>query len=61
MALVKCGECKGQISTNAKACPHCGSRLSPITSSMNRLGWDMMKLAVLLVLGFFALIVFGKR
>ena len=26
MALVTCRECKGQISSEAKACPHCGYR-----------------------------------
>ncbi len=24
MALVKCQECKGKVSTEAEACPHCG-------------------------------------
>lgn len=26
MALTKCRECGGQVSTGAKACPHCGAR-----------------------------------
>lgn len=25
--LVKCGECGGQMSTTAVACPHCGHRV----------------------------------
>lgn len=27
MALIKCPECGNEISTNAKACPHCGSEI----------------------------------
>lgn len=27
MALVKCKECGGQVSTTAKACPHCGAKV----------------------------------
>lgn len=26
MAVIKCGECKGNVSTSAKACPHCGAK-----------------------------------
>ena len=26
MALIACPECKGQLSTDAKTCPHCGSK-----------------------------------
>ncbi len=31
MALVKCGECGGQVSDKAAACPHCGA---PVGSSL---------------------------
>lgn len=27
MALKQCPECHGQVSSSAKACPHCGHRL----------------------------------
>ena len=27
MALIQCGECKGQVSDQASACPHCGAPL----------------------------------
>lgn len=27
MALTTCGECKREISTTAKACPHCGAKV----------------------------------
>jgi len=26
MAVIKCGECKGNVSASAKACPHCGAK-----------------------------------
>ncbi|QSP94014.1 hypothetical protein LPB19_12530 [Marinobacter salinisoli] len=26
MAVINCGECKGLVSTSAKACPHCGAK-----------------------------------
>jgi len=26
MAVIKCGECKGNVSTSAKACPHYGAK-----------------------------------
>ncbi|WP_018403228.1 hypothetical protein [Marinobacter gelidimuriae] len=26
MALIKCGECQGSVSTTAKTCPHCGAK-----------------------------------
>lgn len=28
MALVKCKECQGEVSTKAAACPHCGAKVS---------------------------------
>jgi predicted amidophosphoribosyltransferase len=28
MALIKCGECNSDVSTEAKACPHCGAPIS---------------------------------
>ena len=27
MAMTKCDECGGQMSTRARACPHCGARV----------------------------------
>lgn len=29
MALTTCSECKGQVSTTAAACPHCGAKVAP--------------------------------
>lgn len=29
MALIKCPECEQDVSSSAKACPHCGYSLSP--------------------------------
>jgi len=28
MALIKCPECKKEISTTAEACPHCGALIN---------------------------------
>lgn len=35
MALTKCGECGGEVSSAAAACPHCGAR-TPTRPAYNR-------------------------
>jgi predicted nucleic acid-binding Zn-ribbon protein len=37
MALMKCPECGGDVSTTAKACPHCGSTVKKPTSRAAKL------------------------
>lgn len=49
MALVNCKECNGQVSSNAKLCPHCG------TTSFN--GMSFKTLLNLSLAGLFGLIV----
>lgn len=49
MAMTKCKECKQQVSTSAKTCPHCGVK-NPGTTTGQIIGG----MAILLV-GFFAL------
>ena len=38
MELVKCPDCKRDISKAAETCPHCGSRLSPFKYFLD--GWQ---------------------
>src|SRR5688572_17202643 len=33
MAVISCLDCEGKVSTNAKACPHCGAPLGPSSTS----------------------------
>ena len=47
MALIKCKECGQQVSTDAKTCPHCGTR--SVTSSKLS-----MLLGILVLLGIIA-------
>ena len=44
MAVVKCKECSGQVSTTAKACPHCGAKQP---KKVGVLGWLFVLLFVL--------------
>lgn len=53
MALKKCRECGGQVSTDAKACPHCGAK-DP-TNQNARNTW----IAITIVLGVWAAIHFS--
>lgn len=32
MAIIQCSECRGQVSSSAAACPHCGAKAKPKTS-----------------------------
>lgn len=38
MALKSCPECKKEVSSEAKACPHCGKPLPKIADMMGSLG-----------------------
>lgn len=49
MALTKCKECGGQLSTKADACPKCGAKRPKRTSTET---WFFGGLFVLLVIGF---------
>lgn len=42
MALIKCGECKKQISDKAAACPHCGAPAG-LTANKKTISADMKK------------------
>ena len=33
MALIRCGECQGQVSDKAAACPHCGAPVASVLPS----------------------------
>lgn len=35
MALIACQECKREVSTDAKSCPHCGAKIRPAKKSMS--------------------------
>lgn len=48
MAVVRCGECGGQVSTKAKACPNCGARPPKTTS---RVTWLITALIAFTFLG----------
>ena len=34
MALLKCSECNGSVSSNANHCPHCGNPISHVKKSV---------------------------
>lgn len=38
MAIIKCSECGGQVSTSAKSCPHCGAAPKKFKKSSSSLG-----------------------
>lgn len=48
MALTKCKECGGQVSSEATACPHCGAKPPKRTS---RAGWLFLVFVIVLVVG----------
>lgn len=54
MAVVKCKECGGQVSTKAKTCPTCGAKAPKQTS---RLTW----LILICILGLVALAAFSPK
>lgn len=52
MALVKCLECGKELSTDAKACPHCGApKLSSVGGSATRIGLTRLYGLGLIALG----------
>ena len=48
MALITCKECEREISTSAKACPHCGAKRSSPISTI----WTAVKVIVAVFVGF---------
>jgi len=56
MAITKCVECNGNISTSAKMCPHCG-KPNPTTSATLKYGGRLLAL-IMIVATIFA--IFGK-
>ncbi|WP_349573141.1 zinc ribbon domain-containing protein [Azotobacter salinestris] len=44
MAVIECKECGGQVSTSAKACPHCGAKLK---KRAGILGWIFVLIFVI--------------
>jgi hypothetical protein len=51
MALTKCPECRGQVSDQASACPHCGYPLAGGTPRARAIVQIAVGLAVALVVG----------
>ena len=51
MAIVKCIECSGDVSTSAKACPQCGTR------KYRKQPWYDYLLSGIILVGFFLLFV----
>ncbi len=44
MALIKCPDCSKEVSSNAPACPNCGSPISATTIEQTSKKWKKMKL-----------------
>ncbi|MFC2974707.1 hypothetical protein ACFOJE_21170 [Azotobacter bryophylli] len=44
MAIAKCKECGGQVSTSAKTCPHCGAK---VRRKVGAIGWVFVLFVVL--------------
>lgn len=67
MAIVRCRECGGEVSTAAEICPHCGVRApaaagdavghdrAPVRRTGGRGGWLLALLLLLVLLALFAL------
>lgn len=52
MAITKCAQCGGQVSTDAATCPHCGApRKRAGTSPWTIIGWIFLGFVVLLMYG----------
>ena len=54
MALIKCPECKNEVSTNAKTCPQCGENLEDgLKNSLEKLGGSFVGvlLAIVIAIG----------
>lgn len=50
MALVQCRECKGEVSSQAKVCPHCGLRKPGPIRPLDAAAVKIFKMAVASVL-----------
>ena len=48
MALRKCNECGGDLSTKATACPHCGAKIVPWSTQLIQGGCGLIMLAILI-------------
>jgi len=57
MALVNCKECGKEVSDKAKTCPHCGSKLPPITT----MGTKVILGLILCIVGFIILSAIVKQ
>jgi hypothetical protein len=42
MALIKCRECKGQVSSTAQTCPHCGVKVKKPTSVLGSIVFGLL-------------------
>lgn len=52
MALIKCAECGGSVSTEAKACPHCGAAVGKRASYLWLIALPIGAVVVFLAIGF---------
>lgn len=46
MALVKCNECNGDVSTEAAACPHCGAKTPKPKSDTKTIVWAIVAVPI---------------
>lgn len=54
MALTKCKECGGQVSTTANACPHCGAKVPKQTGGCGLvIGWLIIAFFLMMLAGSF--------
>ena len=54
MAIIKCAECGGNVSTSAKQCPHCGASSKKFNGGCRRLfGYTIIAILVMAFLGNF--------
>ena len=61
MGLVKCSECKKEVSASAQTCPHCGvkSPASKVGSQLQNVGNAVMAIGCLIILVPIVLIMLG--
>ncbi|EMV5400057.1 hypothetical protein AACN09_003720, partial [Escherichia coli] len=52
MALTKCKECKKEVSTSAKTCPHCGVK-DPGFGAKEKLGGCLILIIIVAVIMYF--------
>jgi len=55
MAIIKCSECKNEISDKAESCPHCGNVIGPRLIEQTSRRWKKTKLLswIIFLLGIF--------